>query len=366
MHSALEGTLDCEKDLGTTELLWGTFLKSKEDQLKFSECFNTQNSGTPFSLMHMQLNFSKKEIRYLDKQISKDKSDKFSKMFTKVMSFKYDFEKAYVYVKKLDEYNNVLARLLQAYIYMISGNHSRAELIMIKIMNKELYHHAITSDIRSLEVDKQITMCVDILKKFENEISKPKLFENFLSFLYWGVQGEFQRKLDKHFTIKRGGEFLRNKYTSVQYGKPFPFIWAPYLFNNSSKVEYLNYLKETDVSRRLAQGDLSSLLFFRAVDGIDAKNKKYIIKEFKRLFASDDFYEKEVLFRVLDDDLFYKFISAHSDKKMGLIANIKRKFYTKQVRENKNLLISILNLVTLGDINRKFILKLVASKSAKR
>ncbi|MFT6631431.1 MAG: hypothetical protein ACJAS4_001380 [Bacteriovoracaceae bacterium] len=287
------------------------------------------------------------------------------KLFNRIMVFKYDLEKAYVILKELDKYNNIIAKLLKSYLFMISGNSARTETILIEIMNKELFEHALVSDIQLMKIENQIEMTLAIIDRFDDDFKNTKLIENFVAYIFFGSSGEFQTEFDSELTIKRGISYIREKYKSIQYGKPFPFVWGAPVYEMSSQVEYNQYIKSSVVGKKLINNQTSYLLFFRNLDGINSEFKKPLVDGINKLESTRELYLKTVYFRMLDNDSFYRFLTAHKENKIGLIANLKRKFFKEQILSNKNILFSIIQLTILGDLDPRYILKLMANERAR-
>ena len=316
-------------------------------------------------LNKVKVNIGKEDLAAVEEIKIIDYSNEMKTIFNQIMVFKYDLEKAYVIIKKLDQYNNIIAKLLKSYLFMISGNSARAEAILIEIMNKELLDHALSSDIQLMKLENQIEMTLAIIDKFDDDLKNTKLIENFVAYIFFGSSGEFQEEFDSELTIKRGISYIREKYKSIQYGKPFPFVWGAPVYEMSSQVEYNQYISSSVVGKNLMNGQTSYLLFFRNLDGISSKFKKSLIDGINKLEKTEDFYLKTVYFRMLDNDSFYRFITAHKKSKIGLTANLKRKFFKEKILNDKNILFSLIQLTILGDLNPNYILRFIANERAR-
>lgn len=351
---------DCSKGITAADLLFGIYLKDLTERKNFFKCYNQQNL---FKLSKIQINsivinLSKQELEKLESFSVSDSAEKMEKLFKKTMSFKYTLETAYRLVKELELHKNILSELLQVYVYIISDNQAKAEGILKRLMNKELLYYSLNSEIKSLSIKKQILMSTKILKKIKLDISSEKVFSNFIFYLYINSTGDFQKSLKKEFTINRSSSYLREQYKSVQFGKPFPHVWGSSIFNMGSQFEYTKFIEDSAVGINRTTQD--HILFFRGVLGINKKYKDTLIKAFKKLENTNEFYLKQVYFRMLNDELFFKFISAHLNKKIGLVASLKRKFYKSTIRHPVHFQYSIQELISLGDFNFNYILKIMA------
>jgi hypothetical protein len=295
----------------------------------------------------------------------KDFSSELESLFNEIMVFKYDLEKAYSINKKLGKYNNIIAKLLKSYIFMISGNSARTESILVEIMSKELFEHALSSDIQLMKLEDQVEMTLAILDKFDDDFKNTRLLQNFLAYLFFGSSGQFQEDFDSELTIPRGVSHIREKYKSIQYGKPFPFVWGIPVFEKSSQVEYDGFIEASIVGKSMISKKNPYILFFRNLDGINNKYKKSLLHSISSLEKTKDFYLKSVFFRMLDNEPFYKFIHAHKEKKIGLVANLKRKFYKEKLLKEENILYSLIQLTILGDLNPNYIIKFMANERAR-
>ncbi len=359
------GEINCESKIDVDQLFFILYLESQKTKDKLLECFNKQHEAPTRDLLNIKLNLSNKKFKKLQKISYQDNAKKQVAVYSAVMSFKYDIELAHKFTKQLKKFNNILARLLEAYLYMISGNYARSEYILLNIMEKELLFYALTSDMSSVGLEKQTRLIIDVIKKFENELSKPIILENLIFYLYSNSQGYFKKKLADSFSIKDSSQYIRKGYKSIRYGRPYPFVWGPSVFEKSSQVEYDQFLEKSLVGEKLGEHKMEHLLFFRALDGIKEKYKSSVLREFKKLGKVSDSYSTEVFFRVVDDESFFKFVNAHSKVKIGLVANRKRKFYRKQVEQMVNLPYAVYNLIQLGDVNWEDLLKVMAFEQAR-
>ena len=306
---------------------------------------------------------SKKEKKILVAFKGYDKSPQFTSLYEQILTFKYDYEKSYMLVKELGRYKNPLASLLEAYLYMLSDNFAKAEIVLTEIMQHELLYHALRSDIKFLAIEQQMEMTIRVLSLMEKLSSRKKHFENLLFYFFSNTKSEFQAQLDKNFSIKRGDGYIRKKYNSVIYGRPYVHVWGPTVFENSSSVEYLNFIESSVIGKTKKQNTTDYILFFRGIDAINSKYKDYLLNQLEVVKKSKSAYLKEIYFRMLEDDQFYKFYSAHTKEKKGLIANLKRTFYRKSVRQQRNLNYSIQKLLSLGDLDDQLIFIAIAHES---
>lgn len=361
ISTKLKNKYECSKRITEKEFFLGYFLKNQDERLSFFKCYNKQNvlKKERLSFQGITVAFDLESIEEIKKFKVNDKAVELKKIFNDIMVFKYDLEKANNLIKKLDNYKSFLASLLKSYLYMISGNSAKTEAILIELMGKEIFEHALSSDIQLMKIQDQIEVTLAILDKFDDDLENPKLLELFIAYLFYGTTGSFKRELDSELTIDRGLSYVRKNYQSVQFGKPFPFVWGSQVFEGGSQIEYDKFIESGVVGERLLSGESKYILFFRSIDGINSKYKDSLIKQTKALKKNSDFYLKTVLFRMLDNQHFYRFFSAHSKKKVGLIANLKRDFYKDKIKNGENVAFSLAQLTLLGDLNFQYILKFI-------
>lgn len=343
-------------------------LKSKKERTKFFNCYNKQNNlkSEKFLFKDVEINFSKEEIKKINRVVDSYHSKQFLIFFDKTLKEELTREKIYQILKRSQKFNNFLNDLLQAYLYIMTGNQGRAENIIKKLLENEIFYHVLRSDIKNISIEKQQYLFLDILEKIETELENKKLFFNLIAYIGFQSTGEFSEEILDSFDVPEDIPAIRRRYSSIQYGEKFPHVWGPFLFNRSSSKEYDQYLKQSILSEMLTKDHLSSLLFLRSLDGVDKTYKNNIIQMVKKTKNSMDYYERLIYFRLLDDENFRKYLSAHLKEFNSLIINEKRNFFKTKLKSG--LLtkeISIIQLLSLGDLDWEYLYQFIGHEKRK-
>lgn len=367
ISSRLKKRYECSIRIKEASFYLGLVLENPKEKKDFFTCYNKQNSLKlkKQKIDDFEINISEKEVRSRRAQKIVDKSKEMEGIYKEVMLFKYELEAAYRLVKKLDKYDNIIAKLLKSYVYLISGNSSRAASVLLEIMEKELFYHSLTSDIKLLKLSSQIRMSVELISKLKNEFQNKRVIENIIYYIVGGSSGEYQKRLSRRFNLDLRVTTVLKKYQSIQYGRKFPFVWGPLMLSDSWKRFSEEFTRKGIVSKELLLKRMDLLLFYRNVLKIDPIFKTSILKILKTLKNKNNYYQKEILLRSLDDGVFYKYVSAHFKINWGVLANLKRDFYHSKLKANINLHYTIQNLISLGDEDPLFINKLLALENAR-
>ncbi len=211
--------------------------------------------------------------------------------------------------------------------------------------------------------EQQMEQTFLVLNKIKDEMDTP-YFNILLFYFYSQTKGEFQVQMNSKFQINSSLNYARNNYNSQTYGFRYPFVWGPTIYNDGSHVELKIFLDKTSVwnSPNLS-GD--SMLFLRKKNGINKKLRTKIIKKINSIHQTKNFYDRMIYFRLIDDEDFYQYISANMKIKLGLVSNDKRKFLKERIKQNKNITLSALQLMLLGDYNIETILKALSHEKAR-
>lgn len=186
----------------------------------------------------------------------------FDRLYEKILNIKYTKEIAYTYLKELKRYHSITARLLEAYLYFISGNAARTERIILDIVKKNLLEHSLNSDFRLFSYEDQKKKIFNLLEILKNEQLHNKILDNLLYYFYYGTSGPFQKELSKKFPRNENITHLRKLYNSAIYGKRFPYVWSLAILQNGSLNEYSKYIAESTTIALLENGKLDALSFF--------------------------------------------------------------------------------------------------------
>jgi|LULL01.1.fsa_nt_gb hypothetical protein len=352
--------LDCQENLARLEnLFYAIFLVSSEQRKLFFNCYNKfrNDKAKKIDFKNIEIKLTKKQWSHVEPQRKSDKAVEFLKVFEDVFTFKYSYEKAYQLLQNLSQYNNILARLAEAYIYMISGNTARTEKLLSEIMNRELMAHAFSSDISTLPIEEQQSHLENIYKKIAKELKDSKILTNLKYYLFYGTSEQFSDSLSDSFHLDKGMVAIRKKYNSVLYGLKFPYVWSVVILKESGQKEYEHYIQNSHVSEKLLAGDFEYLLFLRGMNRLKDYKKDHLLRDMKKLRQSNRVYHRILYFRLLQDQIFYQTYRAHTSEKLGLLVNLKRNLFLKQFKNKKCLEFCLKELIGLGDIKEKFVIE---------
>lgn len=279
----------------------------------------------------------------------------FKQLYQEVISLKYSKAQAYKLIKDTESYTSIISNLLRAYIYYISNNEAKAEMILLDLMKVDLMKHAFADDIPNLdfvEKEKMLFYLLDFLKK---EGLNEYVFENFLMYLSSGSSNDFNRKLTKKYRLNKSSGYIRKQYVSSIYGFKYPYVWGIPILMNSTLSEYEFFLNKSEL---MQDKKLSHLLFFRFLEHYSKKQREYSLDIIERYHSLDNFYDNFVFFELLESKNLFRLFSAHNKLKLGLLLNQKRKFFKKMLKKNIYKEISLFYLYLIGDINKSYFLYL--------
>jgi hypothetical protein len=209
--------------------------------------------------------------------------------------------------------------------------------------------YILNSDLSSLDLEKQFSMSLNLLNEFSEHLENTNVFNSVLFYIYNNTNHDYREALDDEFSIPRGIKEVRQRYQSARLGKPYPYIWGPWLYENSSQKEYLKFINNTKLIKNFNQQHPRFLLFFRNSEISDEKIKKNILKKMMILKNSKKVISKFIYFEMINNNFFYKFLSANSKMKMGLVLNAQRKHYYKVLRESSAKQYGLYRLLGIGD-----------------
>lgn len=311
------------------------------------------------------IRIDKKSLKSFRRYNFKDKTKSFINLYQRIVTSKFDKENFYQFSKALNSFSNLYAHLLKVYVYLKLDNRSRARYEIENILLRDFYQFLFDSDIRLMELGTQKEILTNLLEKIAFFLGEEQKFMNLLYYIAFYSEGELKELIEEKFSLKYSISYLREKYESFQYGRKFPFVWAPIIFETSSQVEYLKVLKLALMGKNVETGDPKYLMFFRMRDSVPRQQRESVLKLFKTLQNRKTFYEHELYYRMLEDASFKKFLSANGVGKTPILASSKRKFYARSLKRNKNPLYSIYNLLSLGDMNPEYTWQLLAFENSR-
>ena len=276
------------------------------------------------------------------------------KLYAEIKTKSFSRSEQYKIILELEKHKNLISHLFQVYFYLKDQNYVRANKIIINFMKKDFISHLINSDIKQLELKETNEILVFLLKNVSDKGKKLNYFENFVFYLFQNTSGEFKEILDDEFSIDRGVNYVREKYKSFTYGKPFPFVWLPSIYEKGSKKELSNKILEYSLHKKLSENNYQNLLFFRGLTKFSPSYKDEILNTFKKLLKESNFYPQFVLFQLLDDPDFYRYIKAHVDINLGLVINKKRQLFRSLYQANRARNLSFIYLISIGDFSIDF------------
>lgn len=264
----------------------------------------------------------------------------------------------YKQLEKLKQMKHLLARLLESYIYMRVGNHSRAEQVIKDFISNDFFLNLYSSESLHLSRSAKYDILIYLIKSFEEDLKSEKLVSSLIFYLYHQSTGAFKERLDDEFEIPHSLREVRSFYRSNRYGKVFPFVWGPSIFEDSSQKEYMNYIGNTNIFESLKKGQGQNLLFYRTMSNIPKNQHKVILDKLLDMKKSGQAIEQFIFWELVNDDTFYKFVTAHSKIQVGIVTNGKRRFYQQLLAENKLPAFAIWGLLSLGDFQKKYLIQL--------
>ena len=255
----------------------------------------------------------------------------------------------------LSEHNNLIARLMESLIYYDYGNKAKAESIIKDLLQEDFNSHVFSSETTFASYSDITDQTLEMLSKLkEREISQNAL-ETLVFYIHFHTTSELRDRLDQSFDIPKGMSQIQAKYSKIIYGQEMPFVWAPILFEESSRKEYSRFVSAAMKFKKV--GKPSDLLLFRGFPSIPKKRKDSVRENFVKLSDSSNTLEQSIYFSLLDNETFYRFASNNEKIKLGLILNKKRNYF-KSLLNNVNLReYALLSLISIGDIDLEMIEK---------
>ena len=329
-------------------------MKDKDEINEVLECFyNKKEVGQKKKLVSLKDRDKVIDISNALSSIKQSSNDIYSD-FMKFINDDQDISKNYSLIKKLRQKNNILSKLVAAYIYFKLNNISRGNKILSEIMSHEFIYHIFSSDLQQLSLKKQLELFKTILLELEVKSKNSKIFQNLLVYLVQGTNGYFSKMLYSKFDISTNIGYVRKKYNSNTYGKEYPYVWGPIVYEKSSVKELKDFNSKLQLSDLLSRR-AHYLLFYRIEGTREVKDKNHIKKSFLKIFKSNDPYLHSVFFRLMDSKSFYSYITANTNISFGLLINKKRKFYKKNLSKNIATTLSLIQLTAMGDFDLDYL-----------
>lgn len=334
------------------------------EELKlFIKCYNEQ-----YSFKKTNLRFQKIPIKFdLQKKQSEsnlfEREEAFLDLFRKVIDEKFEYEKFYFYQKKISRHNHILARLVESFIFIKQSNMSRAKKILLDITKHDLSYHIFKGERPRFTIEKQIDLSREILKELGLYFEGQNEFKNLIYYLYAHTSGRFQAMIKEEFELSLKLSKIREYYSSYSFGKPYPFLWGPLVFENSSLAEYIKALDLNDA--KTLPTSKESLLFYREIDAIPRHAKKTILTLFRELQSSKDLYDQFLEISLWENEKFFGFLNANEVNFRKILAATKRDYFKELLDKKKHQSFAIFQLISLGDWNSSYILELAQHENDK-
>ncbi len=353
------GDIDCSTKLSKLDLLLGFYLSNQDDFQKFGKCYNEQSNYKLKTLFRGQDFRVSKEIKTFKFQKEEKLTENFIKSFDDALSYlkrkkgKFSRSEQHQLRTRIENYTNILARLVEALLYVEAKNISKAKKIIFSILSTDFFEHAFSSDLYFLNKKKQVQMTLAVLKHLKTKESLADLFDPLIFYLSYNSTGEFKDAIDQNVIVLSSSSEIKKKYESYRYGRRLPYVWGPYLFESRSRKEFQRFVQtsfsnEIDLKR-------SDLLFFRDAKSLDKKLKTTIVKKLSASEFSSSHYKDYIYFILLDNDSFYQLVDAHSKEKIGLITGEKRKLFMSYLSVPKLSGLGLLGLLEIGNIHLRYI-----------
>jgi hypothetical protein len=295
------------------------------------------------------------EIKKNKSQVEPAKINYLVDSYNLITTQKFNHSIYFKIVKKLKKSKNMIASLIRSYIYLKAANPIRAEGILKNLMKTDFLSHIITSDLQGMTLEKQVGISRFLLRSLKDDFGENEIMNIFIYYLYSNSTGVYREMLDDEFSIDSSISYVRKKYRSMTYGKPFAYVWLPHIYEHGSKKELQSKVESFNFFNDLKLNDYKKLLFFRSTSIIKPKDKSKILKSFRILQSSNDPYDKFVFIRLLEDEDFYRYIKANIKVHTGLLQNQKRELFRALLDDNQAANLGIIYLLSMGDYNIKLI-----------
>ena len=154
------GDIDCSTKLSKLDLLLGFYLSNQDDFQKFGKCYNEQSNYKLKTLFRGQDFRVSKEIKTFKFQKEEKLTENFIKSFDDALSYlkrkkgKFSRSEQHQLRTRIENYTNILARLVEALLYVEAKNISKAKKIIFSILSTDFFEHAFSSDLYFLNKKK--------------------------------------------------------------------------------------------------------------------------------------------------------------------------------------------------------------------
>lgn len=333
-----------------------------EQRKELISCYNkvAPKKFKTISWKNIDIKVSKKMASLYGRTKKNNRTNAFLEIYDKSLSEDLSRAQAYSLIKQLERFDDFFTILNQAKLFL-DYNPARSEFLLKQLMKKEMIEHILNADLIHISLKVQQRMLIKLLKPiYEHQDVSQSIKENFIYYIVNNTSKEFHQVLKELTRVKYSVSFLRKKYSSLQFGYKYPFVWGPKVYEESSQVEYDEYLKKVELSSYLKSSSPSGILFFRGIEGIRDEKKDSVLKALERVKSSSKFYDRFLYFRMLQDRSFYKFVNVHSKNTVKFLAADQRRYYKDLTKKNKISLITLLSLYSLGDIKQDYLIKYLA------
>lgn len=299
----------------------------------------------------------------LETNISLKKDQKvrdFNLLIKRVMNGKYQRDKTERFLVQLKSYHNLLARLLEVYLYHLGGNSSKAEMILMRLMQKDIVQHSLKSDIKNVPSQNFNLVIKKILVHLKKESFSSYTLENFLYYLRALYSTALDNTFEDEFKLSKNMSYIRDKYMSPVFGYDYPYVWFPTILGQSPSRELKKFIDESDFFKQGIR--FSDLAFYRFFSRFTKQERKNFLKRFSSHSEKGDLYHQLLYFDILERENLFKMISAHQKVKLGLLINHKRELFKKFIKQPPYFEFSLYYLVAMGDIELEHLQKLMNSR----
>lgn len=359
VSSNLLEDMECNNRLSEENLVYALFAPTEQFK-QVLKCYNTQ-----FNFYKKVINYKNTPIKtskkYQIKKYNFSRERRFLKVFRSILDEKFELETFYEFHRELRQYDNILAELLDSFIFIKLSNMSKAKKILLEITKKEFHQHIFRSQNLRLKLETQIELFKEVIKEISLYFEGQAEFRNMLYYLAFHTSGAFQEMLLDEFDVDLDINKIRNYYQSYSFGYPYPMVWGPIVYEMSSQVEYL---KATELSKKSTLPKTTSdLLFYRGIDAVPRHAKEKVIELFKKLQESKDIYARFIKIKLLEDESFYSFLTANGIELKKILAAQKREFFQDLLAKEKFVSYAVIHLMSIGVWDRDFLFRVVENEN---
>lgn len=351
-------TLKCDKTLTDLDLILGFYLKDKTELETFVACYNSKfklakqtfyrghkvNVSDSFAKESYSIRDQSKKLNNLYKEVLKITATKINRG---------DNSKIFNILGELKLMKGLTAKILESFLYIKMGNTAKAESILKSLFEIDFYKHVFTSDVSMLALDRQIEIISSLVERLSRSRISQKAVEALIFYISFNSEGELKEVLEKNFTIPKTITEVQKKYETVLYGEQIPFVWAPSLFENSSRKEYVKFVKSAFKDKPITHD--SELLLFREIPSLEKERKQIVLDQFFKLNSNNSNYSRYIYFLLLEDDIFYRLVKSYPREKIGLVINEKRKLLKSFLKNHVLREFALLSLLEIGDIDKSYV-----------